>query len=106
MDPLQNYRLASETAKTSESSDPLVSLLKDTQPPQQYPMLPMSARYPERARLVSPGRRRLDLQSIWFWEILCFAFAGGLYGVFFYLLVKFDTQLVARWEQDTPETIL
>jgi len=44
----------------------------------------------------------IDLHSYWIGEIFSFAAAGVLFGIFFYLLFRYDGQLVSRWEQDSP----
>ncbi|KAK0634165.1 hypothetical protein B0T14DRAFT_551183 [Immersiella caudata] len=44
----------------------------------------------------------IDFHSLWIWEILSFSAGGILYGIFFYLLFRYDGQLVSQWEQNSP----
>ena len=46
--------------------------------------------------------RGVDVQALWIWETLSFSAAIALYGVFFYLLFRYDNQLVTSWEEDNP----
>jgi len=98
------------------------------EPPATSPQPPLqSGGYPEQATLLVPGSnqpgiatnpqhrqvedyslprfktdRVFDVHSLWIWEILSFAAAGVLYGVFFFLLFQYDGQRVAQWEEDSP----
>jgi len=52
--------------------------------------------------LIESLTRGVDVQALWIWEALSFSAAIALYGVFFYLLFRYDNQLVTSWEEDNP----